>query len=161
MKSNKSNGTTEIAQPTEDLQSLKQELETSQKAAADNAELAKNAEIKSSDLQQKLTDAEDRLQANETVILGLKNQLSESYATIAAKNEEMAELKEALVEEKEESGDKKITFDYEGRKYEVLGSVRIPGSDHPNPYTALEIASEESLQAILVSRNSGMIREIK
>jgi predicted nucleic acid-binding Zn-ribbon protein len=162
MKKGNSNGTTELAEkPANELEALQQELQESQKASADNLELAKNAEIKSADLQQKLTDAEQELQANETVISGLKSQLSLANATIDAKDEEIAELKEALIEEKEEDGDKAVTFEYEGVKYEILGAVRIPGSEHPSAYTALEIASEEKLQAILVSRKSGMIREIK
>jgi phosphoenolpyruvate-protein kinase (PTS system EI component) len=161
MKKDKSNGTAEAPKfSAEDLEALQNELQASQ-AASDNLALAQAAETKAADLQQKLTQAETDLEANDTVILGLKSELADAKEEIGSKDEEIAQLKEALIEEKEEEGDKAITFNYEGVKYEILGSVRIPGGDHPAAYSPLEIASEEKLQAILVSRKSGMIREIK
>ncbi len=162
------------------VEELVKELQSIQKEASDNMELANLAERKSTDLQSKLNEAESNLSANDTVISGLKVQLqgaisdSESKASeietlkgelqnalsaVASKDSEIELLKGKLTAIESKSVPDKITFDCNGKKYEVIGPVKIPG--HQEAYTAIEIASDETLQAILVERNSGMIREIK
>jgi chromosome segregation ATPase len=150
-----------------------EELLAAQKSVADNIELAKAAETKAMHLQTTVNEIGAELESNQQIIAGFKTKISDLQTAIDEKveqinilesssladKERIASLETLLESSKKKEANRREEFEFEGSKYEILGSaVHIPGL---GKRTALEIVADETAQAKLVASGSGMIREIK
>lgn len=89
-------------------------------------------------------------------IAELENIIADKDAEIALLQRENDQLKN-----KPASAAEPVTFEYDGRTYEVKNGTSIPSINQGKALTALEIANSTEAQEWLVTKQSGHIREVK
>lgn len=138
------------------------ELEASTKAAAENFTLADLAVKECDSLKKELLKSEETLDSvNDQLHNAIEKQL-ELQSTNDELNTEVAKLKSALTKSEDANPNRKLSFEFEGKEYEIICGANVPGIGQPSDkLTPLEIQSSPEAQAILIKIGSGVIRELK
>lgn len=123
------------------------------------------ADIKTSKLEKANADLQAEISIHAEENAGLKEQLeahTRAAAELAKENEalknKVAELEAEITEATEKITELSVpSFEYEGETYEILA----PKATVPNhgQVTAADIVATPELQAVLVTKNSGLIRK--
>lgn len=126
-------------------------FDESQKTAADYLRLADLAEKQVEETQNALRIVTE--ERND-----IEQELTAANSNLAQAKSYIGELEERLTKEIKSNPSRKETFELGGKKFEISGGAHIPGI---GKRTALEIATDPDAQEYLVSKGSGVIKEIK
>ena len=115
------------------------ELQASLQPEADNAS--------------KVDDLEKEIQEKDVQIRLLNETILKHEETIGLLNEELIKKPKAKNEP--------VTFELDGKTYQVIAGTSIPGIEAGKGLTALDISMNEEAQKWLIDRQSGLVRELK